>query len=262
MADGRPDPDPATASPADAIEPAEAEAESEATGEAGPGTLPGSRPDRRAFLRQLSGEALSTAGRLAGFSSIIRRSVTAAGDAVGIREPETPSAEARPTPPLRDPAVPVVTGAPSAPSAPFAPAPEQDPVAALTPDQHDFLARGARAVLAVNDPTGAPHLTSSRYHWDGSMFRLPAQLYTARAEAVDRDPRVGLLVEDAASEAWVAVTGRASVAYGDDVDREMLLLLAKYLAADPAALRWAELRASGDRIVIRIRPARFVWRPA
>ena len=83
-----------------------------------------------------------------------------------------------------------------------APTAAPDPTLTLTPEQHDFLATGATATLAVNDPSGAPQLTSSMYHWDGSTLRLPGKMFTARATNIDRDPRVSVLIEDAASGAW------------------------------------------------------------
>jgi PPOX class probable F420-dependent enzyme len=250
-----------------------------------PEPIPDSEPDRRAFLRQLSGDAVSTAGRLAGFSSIIRRSVFAAGEAAtrglgdlsddrspistthdgassgGTPVPHPPLADSAPlagTAPLPDPA-PLLEPAPFPASIrPDLP----DPVLALTPAQHDFLANATRAALAVNDPAGAPQMTSSMFHWDGTLVRLPGQMFTARVTNVDRDPRVSLLVDDPTTEAWVAITGVATMVYGEDAEGETRLILAKYFADHEAARRWEEMAASGDRIVIRVRPTRFVWRPA
>lgn len=245
LTDHNGDPDLDTAPPPGAIESADATSEA----------APNSGPDRRAFLRQLSGDAVSTAGRLASLSSIIGRSVVAAGEAA-IGGLETPSEDEQPTSPAPGPGAPVVIEAP-----PIAP-PQPDPVLTLTPAQHAVLAGGARLALAVNDPAGAPHLTSSMYHWDGMLVRVPAQLFTARSMNVERDPRISLLIEDGTSEAWVALSGVASVVYDGRVEGEMMLILSKYLAEDAAARRWQEMRASGDRIVIQVRPTRFVWRPA
>jgi hypothetical protein len=114
--------------------------------------------------------------------------------------------------------------------------------------------------MAVNDPSGPPHLTDSMVHWDGTLLRLPAQLFTARATNVDRDPRVSLLVHGANPLSWVAITGTASLVHGDQAGIETRLILAKYVAEDEVERRWAELAADGDRIVIQVRPTRFVWR--
>lgn len=254
MADSRELPDPKSQL---AGEPAPTtDAESEAASELA--------PDRREFLRQMSGDAVRTAGRLAGFSSIIRRSVVAAGGAA-IRDlgapADAPEVEAVTTA-AETPGVDQVVQPSQGPPAVSAIPPRADPVASLTPQQHDFLANGAQAILAVNDPSGAPHMTSSLFHWDGEILRLPGRLSTARAIDIDRDPRVSVLVEDRDTEGWVAITGTASMSSVDTVETEMLRILTRYFDADVAARRWDEMRRSGDQIVIHVRPVRFVWRPA
>lgn len=228
-----------------------------------PASPPDPQADRRAFMRQMSHDAVWTAGRVAGFASTVRRSVMAAGEAAIINleppaedGPPTVSAAAPAITPVAAPAIEVVVDAHSASTR------APDPVAALTPAQHEFLANGSRATLAANDPAGAPHLSSSMYHWDGATVWLPAGLFTARTEHVDRDPLVSLLIEDATSEAWLALTGVASVVYGNPVADEMMLLLSKYLDGDAAARRWEEMRSGGDPVVIHVRPVRFLWRPA
>jgi hypothetical protein len=208
----------------------------------------------------MSGDAVRTAGRLAGLSSTIRRSVVAAGGAA-IRDLEASTpAENGPRPTADVPAAAVDQPMPTLPPAALPSLP--DPVASLTPDQRDFLATGAQAILAVNDPAGAPLVTSSLYHWDGAIFRLPGRLSSARAITIDRDPRVSLLIQDRASEAWVAVTGIASLSSVETVEIEMMQILTGYVADDVASGRWAEMRESGEQIVFHVRPTRFVWRPA
>jgi hypothetical protein len=231
--------------------------------------------DRRAFIRQLSGDAVVSAGRIAGLSTAFRRSLFAAGSAV-TRELETSAAPgpvaggpmpgaARPTagietPEPPEPPPPAKPG-PAARS-PQAPAPPPaDAVAGLTPDQHGFLARGERAVLSINAPTGAPHVSASIYHWDGAIFRMPSQMFAARAQLVDQDPRVSVFIEDRTSGAWVVVTGLASLVYGDAVKRETMLVLERSLSPGDAASRWDEMRARGDAVVVQVRPTRFLWWP-
>ena len=217
--------------------------------------------DRRTFIRQLSGDAVVSAGRIAGFSAAFRRTVLAAGVAATRELDPPPSA----VPPTTDPAILAPAAAP--PSPPTAAAtPPAGPsgdavVAALTPDQHDFLAGGTRAVLAVNDPKGAPHLSASPYHWDGDILRLPSQMFAARAAHVDRDPRVTVYIDDGSTGAWVAVTGIASIVYGEAVKAEVEQVLAQ---DDPDSAKregWAALTSTGDAVVIRVRPSRFLWRP-
>jgi Pyridoxamine 5'-phosphate oxidase len=236
------------------------EAGTEAPEQAEPGA------DRRAFLRQLSGDAVWTAGRLAGASAVIRRSLLTAGE-TAVRSLEEAAAT---SPPQSTPAGNTAEGrAWVGPVAPVVSATEiagpstsRSVAAPLTPAQHAFLEAATTAALAVNDPAGPPQLTTSTYLWDGETIHLPAQEFTARVGHIDRDPRVSVLIEDPATESWVAMTGLASLIHGDRVEAMMLAILGKYLSPDAAEERWHDLRATGDRIVIEVRPTRFVWRPA
>ena len=250
--------------------PTEAAAEDPA---ASPTTIAAQDVQRRAFLRQLTGEAVVNTARLAGLSAAVRRSLVAAGEAV-VRDldPSTGEAAVRDAdpsatdePPARPDAGQASASSASRVSAgarPTRPDPpvEPGPAITLTPRQDEILRLGATAVLGVNDASGAPHLTSSIYDWDGATLRLPAELFAARAERVEADPRVSVLVKEMSSDAWVAVTGWASVVSGDDVEAQMLPILRKYVSDDEADRLWTEMRSSGDRVVIRVRPTRLVWR--
>jgi hypothetical protein len=223
--------------------------------------------ERRAFLRQLTGDAVVATGRLAGLSTALRRSVVAAGVAA-VGDGEAPGDDAPPSP-VQVPA-PVVPESPGAIEPPVVPAiaatapqpavpPAPDPASLLSPHQHELLQHGTTAILGVNDRSGAPHLTSSTFHWDRSVLRLPSELFAARVARIDTDPKVSVLVELGA-EAWVAVTGVAEVVSGEGVEAEMLTILRKGRTDDEAAQQWSRMRSTGDHVVIRIRPARFVWR--
>ncbi len=241
----------------------------DAVGPAAGTTNPGDAatpPDRRTFLRQLSTDAVRTAGKMAGASAAFSRSIVAAGgSALGAFDQSDEPADS--AAPRHTPATTHATAQPPLASSKPAPAPPtsvirevHDAVAALTPEQHAFLRNAPKAALAVNDPAGPPLLAYSIFHWDGDLIRVPARDFTARTNNIDLDRRVGLLVDDPASEAWVAMNGLASLVYGDQVEPEMRLILAKYHDEDEANRRWNELSATGDQIVIRIRPTRFVWR--
>ena len=227
----------------------------------------GRRVERRAFLRQLTGDAVVATGRLAGLSTALRRSVVAAGVAA-VGDGEAPGDDAPPDPvQVPVPAAPEPPGAieptvlPAVGAAPPEPAvaPVPDPASLLSPHQHEMLEHGTTAILGVNDGSGAPHLTSSTFHWDRTVLRLPSELFVARVARIDADPNVSVLVELGA-EAWVAVTGIAEIISGDGVEAEMLTILRKGLTDDDAARQWSAMRSTGDRVVIRIRPTRFVWR--
>jgi hypothetical protein len=229
--------------------------------------------DRRSFLRQLSGDAIVTAGKLVGASAVLRRSLVAAGEAaVGHLEEAT---EARPAPeaasearasldeaPATRPPMPETAGQAEVGTMPHAvrPTTTADPIASLTREQHDFLAAGTRAALAVNDPGGHPLIASTIFHWDGSEVRLPARDSTARTADIDRDARVSLLIDKPGTEAWVAIAGLASLVYGEQVEADIRLILAKYHDEAELERRWQEMRSSGDLLAIRVRPVRFVWR--
>jgi hypothetical protein len=215
--------------------------------------------DRRRFLHRISGEAVSTAGRLAGFSAAVRRSVVAAGQAAAeeIGPPaDVPSdapAETGDKPAVVEPRV-------LAPKPPPLASPAPLPAPTLTAEQDDLLRRLRLATFAVNDVAGSPHLTAGWFDWDGEVFRVPAGLFTAKANNVARDARVSLLVHDAASGMWLAVTGTAETIAGTAAADAALPLLAKYRPGEDPAVAWRELYPAADGAVIVVRPTRFVWR--
>ena len=65
--------------------------------------------------------------------------------------------------------------------------------------------------------------------------------------------------------AFFAGIGRAEVIDGPPDDREAVRaatmpLLRKYLAEGEADVRWSRIDADGDRVLIRLVPARILWR--
>jgi hypothetical protein len=131
---------------------------------------------------------------------------------------------------------------------------------ALTGPQEAFLTRATGAVLGTNDASGAPHLTASRFHWDGTLVRLPSDLFSARVTRIDADPRVSLLVTGDDPDTWVAISGVATVLAGEAAEAGMRTILGKEMPDDEADRAWSGLRAAGDPVVIEVRPARFLWR--
>lgn len=221
---------------------------------------------RRRFLHRLSGEAVSTAGRLAGLSAAVRRSVVAAGQAAA--EEIAPTAhrpDDAPTTAVREAgSAPVEAGSAQVADPPPGKVSDSPPAAsaarALTAEQDDLLRRMRSATLAVNDAAGPPHVTSSRFDWDGEVFRLPASLFTAKANNVARDPRVSLLIEDVETGRWVAATGTAETIAGPGAADEARRLRAKYWPGEDSAEAWSDLHPAADGAVIVVRPTRFVWR--
>jgi hypothetical protein len=212
--------------------------------------------ERRAFLRQLTSEAVTTSGRLAGLSSVVRRSLFAAAESGAAHVAPIDD----PTPVVVEAAAEVPAMATAAPSVrAAAPAAAATPVG-LSERQDEFLANATIAVLGSNDVARAPHLTASRFHWDGTLVRVPSDLFAARVARVEADPRVSLLVMDADPEAWVAIEGMAAVASGEAVEGGMMLILRKYMADEAADRAWTELLMSENPVVMEIRPSRYLWR--
>ena len=131
----------------------------------------------------------------------------------------------------------------------------------LTAAQAALLAAALPAALASAQPGSAPHLTASPFHWDGSVFRLSALDWSARTLNIQIDARVSLLIADPETGLAVSATGRATVITGPAAQDETLPILRKYGGdGSDLAERWAELDASGDRLVIVVVPERMVWR--
>ncbi|HET9456400.1 MAG TPA: pyridoxamine 5'-phosphate oxidase family protein [Candidatus Limnocylindrales bacterium] len=176
---------------------------------------------RRTFLRRLGGQAIDGAGKLAGLSGVVRRSVVAAGEAA-VRELDPAAAAPDPAAEAATPPPPRTTG----------PAPARPPTP--TSAQEVFLAAARSGTLAVTDPAGGPHVSRVRLTWSDGAFRIPSGMFSARANAIDRDGRVGLLVEDPVpgGDRWVAVAGTATLE--PQLDQP-------------------------ERAVIVVRPTRFTW---
>jgi hypothetical protein len=231
------------------------------------GTPAPDRDDRRAFLRRASREAAAAAGTLAGLSAAVGRSMFTAATAAAeeLRHefgdddaPKAPPHESRVVEEQPHPAATNIAR-PGAENSPLRDTEESALATPLTADQEAFLANGVSAALAVNDPGGAPSLTSSWFHWDGAVFLLPARMFGVRASNIARDPAVSLLIEDAPHGGWVSVSGYASIVAGPEARQRALPLVAKYRPAVDQDTAWGELNDGDDTAIIVVTPDRFVW---
>jgi len=217
-------------------------------------------PGRRSFMGQLRWYATDMATQAAGIGGLLRRSVVAAGESV------TPELEAmaevewsadrateRVTPPGLLGASSNTTAAP-----PHAPSPSPKPQ--LTAEQRLLLDRIMTLVLATNDPGSGPQLTSNPFHWDGEEFRISGLLLSAKVANVDRDPRVTLYGEDAPNRRCFVAHGTARIVAGPTVRSETFEILRRYHPENDLADRWREMSRLGDRVVVVVRPDRFLWR--
>ena len=126
----------------------------------------------------------------------------------------------------------------------------------------DLLGRMRDAVLATVRGDGGPQATPVWYHWDGDSIRISTTQGTAKTHNVRRDSRVSICVDDQVSGAYVTLFGRADLIEGDRelVRQESWPLLLKYFHEEEAIARWARIDAAHDRVVIRVRPDRLIWR--
>jgi hypothetical protein len=185
---------------------------------------------RRRFVRQLAGDAVGTAGRLAGMSHVVHDSMVAAGRAFteGMESIGEAPRGTRPAGPASHPAAPA------------------RPVE-ITPEIRRVLERARTGVMAVNQPDDAPQMSVSIVRFDGESFRIPGRAMTARVANLQRDPRATLAITDEGES--VVITGRVELVYGEEAK-------AGLGAADAAASV-----APGDvPVLIVLRPERIVRR--
>jgi hypothetical protein len=197
--------------------------------------------DRRAFLKRLTRDAIDTAEMLARSRGLPERSAAAAVDAargeLGF--------DAAPDPTLAN-------------APPAAARPALDRLRPLTDDENRLLRGATVAVVAVNVPGGAPHLSLAPFHWDGEVARSLGGLFGARISHIERDGHVSLLVEDATG--WIMLSGDARIVSGAGAIDEARPLLAHVFADEPADAAWARLTSDGEQAVSVVRPGRLVSR--
>ena len=136
---------------------------------------------------------------------------------------------------------------------------------AVSPELDGHLRRHRNATVATIGASGAPQLTPVWYHWDGEAIAASLPGWTVKVANLRRDPRVAICVDDEVAGCYATLTGRAEVIDGPPDDREAVRaatmpLLRKYLAEGEADVRWSRIDADGDRVLIRLVPARILWR--
>ena len=125
----------------------------------------------------------------------------------------------------------------------------------------DFLARGRNAIVATNRPDGGPQLSPNWYLWDGERFLISTAAWTAKVKNLRRDPRMSLCIDDAFSngELYVSASGRGEVIAGPQARQPSLAIIRKYQAEDLVIPHWNLINRRNDRVVIAMRPERWVW---
>ena len=124
----------------------------------------------------------------------------------------------------------------------------------MSPDQTEkmgqILARGRNAVVGLNRPGKAPHLSVVWFAWDGETFRFSTTTDRAKARLLARNPAFSLLV-DVPELGYVAAYGHATVLKDDFAD--VARPIAERYMADNIERGMAMLTAPG-RVLVELRP--------
>ena len=125
----------------------------------------------------------------------------------------------------------------------------------------DFLARGRNAIVATNRPDGGPQLSPNWYLWDGERFLISTADWTAKVKNLRRNPRMSVCIDDALSngELYVSASGTGEVIAGPAAREPSLAIIRRYQAEDLVIPHWNGINRRNDRVVIAMRPERWVW---
>lgn len=238
--------------------------------------------ERRAFVRQMTHDAVGMAGRVVGLSRALGRGAVAAGASIRENlEAAAASSESSPRPAAAEPEMPPAAAEPEMPPAaaepatrPAAPSPpaiappsdglapparRESPSLGLSEAQAAILADATTAVLAVNGSNGPPIVVPVPIHWDGETIRFASLGWSRRSAAIRSDPRVSLVVQEPDSDRFLFVEGTASVLVGPAAREAIAPLLGETDDPEATAQRWeALLAADPDRVVVVVRPSRVL----
>ena len=125
----------------------------------------------------------------------------------------------------------------------------------------DFLRRGRNAIVATNRMGAGPQLTPNWYLWDGERFLISTADGTAKVRNLRRDPHMSLCIDDALStgELYVTAYGPGEIIAGPDAREPSLAIIRKYRAEELVVPHWNGINRRNDRVVIALRPERWVW---
>ena len=206
-----------------------------------------------------------TSARLAGLSTAVRRSLFAAAECGGPRgrsrrrRPTVRPARQRPRRrPLRA-AEPVPPAVPPRRARRRPPPPV--PGRALRRARTSSWRTATTAVLGRQRRRGRAAPDSSRFHWDGTVVRLPSELFAARVARIDADPRVSVLVAARRRTPGSRSTASATSCRVTRVEAEMLTILRKsHDRRRRPTRRGPRCARPGNPVVIEVRPTRYLWR--
>lgn len=115
-----------------------------------------------------------------------------------------------------------------------------------------FLDERHTLILTTLRRDGTPHMTTVWYRWDGEAFWISTNRDRVKYRHIERDPRVGVLVDAPEREMAVSASGKAvTAATGDDAYDGALAIVSRYVADGAAYLNE---RRGEPRVLLRIKP--------
>lgn len=124
-------------------------------------------------------------------------------------------------------------------------------------NMRDLVTQRNNAIVAINRPSGSPHLSPVWYVWDGDAFWFRIARSTAKYRNLLRDPAISLFFTDPSGVRYLAVSGQAEVLEHDDV-AIAAQLAEKYYAPPLAQLRQLPRAEEPDVVTIRVHPKNVV----
>jgi PPOX class probable F420-dependent enzyme len=129
-----------------------------------------------------------------------------------------------------------------------------------TPEQQEaFLRRMPNAIVATIRRSGLPQLTPNWYLWTGEVFWISTASWTAKTHNLKRDPRVVLCIDDPEGGDYASIEGTATLLEGEAAREPSLELIRKYVDEPGVIPHWDRINEHDDRVVIVIRPVRYLW---
>jgi PPOX class probable F420-dependent enzyme len=126
----------------------------------------------------------------------------------------------------------------------------------LGQDARRLLDRPAFAKLALRLPDGALQNTVMWYRVEENTVRMIAPAASAKARALQRSPRVALVVDDPDNPyAYVEIRGRAHVIHDDAAARSELRRIAERYIGDGAGA-YVDGLSGAPRVLVVVQPER------
>ena len=124
----------------------------------------------------------------------------------------------------------------------------------------EFLQQRPTATLGTIRRDGSPQASVVWYLWDQGEFVISTIHATAKWHNLRRDPRSSLCIEDPDSGTMVVAYGTARLADADVMARTRDLVDRYYDDSTDTDAHMERIFATGDRVLICIRPDRILTR--